>query len=221
MTRTMYDSIHASAIPKTAEMVAGWVDGIYAWTPADWALFPLARKVRISVLGNPAEVADVENGALTIQQAIARGYGTVYCSLNSWEANRAAYQSMGKAEPLWWIADYDGVAQIPAGAIAKQYTDNPPSNPYDTSVVADYWPGVDPAPDPPKEEEDMRIMNDGKAQWLVFGGVKVWIDNPQELTALSESGIPSVGAAVPGVLSLIPEANAAQTIALSGTLTPA
>ena len=221
MTRVMYDSIHASAVPKTAEMVAGYVDGLYAWTPADWALFPNAVKVRISVLGNPAEVGDVENGALTIQQAIARGYGTVYCSLNNWAANRSAYQSMGKAEPLWWIADYDNVAQIPVGAIAKQFTDNPPANPYDTSLVADYWPGVDPAPDPPQEEDDMRIMNDGKAQWLVFGGVKVWIDNPQELAALSESGIPSVGAAVPGVLSLIPEANAAQTIALSGTLTPA
>lgn len=62
MTRTMYDSIPATApsIPHDAAMVAGYVDGYFAW-PADlWAKFPNAAHVRISV--EPFEASGVTTG---------------------------------------------------------------------------------------------------------------------------------------------------------------
>ncbi|HEV2346099.1 MAG TPA: hypothetical protein VGS97_18510, partial [Actinocrinis sp.] len=64
---------------------------------------------------------------------------------------RAAFAARGVPEPHWWVAGYDGIAEIPAGAIGKQYADNTAlGQPWDLSVVADYWPGVDQAPaDPP------------------------------------------------------------------------
>lgn len=231
MTRLMYDAINSKVglIPIDAEMVAGYVDGLFQWSAADWARFPRAVPVEIAVFAttNAGKVLDVEQGNATPAQApgwavMRRKAGcdpSVYCSLSNWPTLKAAFTSAGVPEPHWWVAYYDGSQTIPAGAVAHQYTDNPPGSPYDTSVVADLWPGVD-CP----MEEDMRIMNDGKTQWLVFGGVKVAIGEATELVAISESGIPSVGAAVPAFLAGVPVADQAKagplSIALSGTVTP-
>jgi len=62
-------------------------------------------------------------------------------------------------EPHWWIAAYPGNgANLYPGAVAHQYAD---PGPVDLSVVADYWPGVDPKPvpkpTPPTPEPDMPI----------------------------------------------------------------
>ena len=71
--RTMYDSIHASAIPANAKMVAGYVDGLFKWSTADWARFPHAVKVRIACFGHTdsGQVLDVEAGNATPAQAPA------------------------------------------------------------------------------------------------------------------------------------------------------
>lgn len=151
--RSMYDGINsdASVIPTTAQLVAGYVDGDYVWSPADWARFPNSVHVLIAVhqTTNAGQVLDVERGNASPAESVGwvqmrRAAGadpTVYCSLDLWPTVRAAF--VGVPEPHWWIASYDGVAQIPSGAVAKQY-ENGPS--WDLSVVADYWPGVDPAP---------------------------------------------------------------------------
>lgn len=147
--RTMYDSTNANDIPLTAEMVAGYVDGLYIWSDADWARFPNAVKVRISVFGNDADVLDVESGAATPGMAPdwanrqrARGAEPiVYVNLSNVGAVRAAFEGTGEPQPLYWLASYDNNPTIPAGYIAKQYANEPLSGGhFDLSVVADTWP---------------------------------------------------------------------------------
>src|SRR5262245_20884820 len=73
MTRRMYDAVEWQKIPANAQMVAGYVDGAFAWPHRAWARFPHARHVRISVIppGDPvhAGVLDVESGAASVSDA--------------------------------------------------------------------------------------------------------------------------------------------------------
>lgn len=176
MTRTMYDSINPSSIPVDAALVAGYVDGLYRNMDALAARFPNALRVPIAVFPSTDDglVLDVETGDATPAQApgwvqMRRAAGvdpTVYCNTDTWPAVRAAFQAAGVSEPHYWIAQYDGVAAIPAGAIAKQFES---TDPWDLSVVADYWPGVDPAP----TEEDYMDSNAAEA-WFGELNAMLW-----------------------------------------------
>lgn len=153
--RIMYDSVTAGDIPANALMVAGYIDGSYAWSKADWARFlPECVRVRIatSASTNDGDVLDVENGDATPAQAVAwcadrRAAGarpTVYCNAATWDAVKQAFANL--QQPDYWIAYYDGGHDqaIPDGAIAHQYSDSGTSGGhYDLSSVADFWPGVD------------------------------------------------------------------------------
>jgi hypothetical protein len=156
--RTFYDAITPANIPATAQGVAGYIDGRYAWKAADWARFPHAVKVRIAVFSstNDGHVLDVEPGCSTpanapgwVQRRRKAGVDpTVYCSLSQWPVVRAAFAAAKVAQPHWWVAAYPGNGpNLYPGAVAHQYA-NP--GPVDISVVADYWPGVDPKPVAPK-----------------------------------------------------------------------
>ncbi len=161
--RLMYDSTTPWSIPRDAEMVAYYVDGRYAW-PSEWLdLFPNAVKVGISAVGaRGAQVGDVETGCIWppenavpwVLQARSEGYDpTIYVNeRNDWSPTILAFLAAGVPAPHWWVAHYDGVRDLPTGAVAKQFAhpgDGGPSVPwetgahYDLSVVADYWPGVD------------------------------------------------------------------------------
>jgi hypothetical protein len=155
VTRTMYDGVDATRLPTSAQLVAGYVDGLYRWSDANWARFPHSVKVRVAVFSqtNDGQVLDVEPGNATPAQSVdwvlmRRRAGvdpTVYMNTSTWPTVRAAFRARGVAEPHYWVAQYDDVASIPSGAIAKQYYNNNDLG-YDLSVVADHWPGVDPAP---------------------------------------------------------------------------
>lgn len=170
--RTMYDGINADAsvIPATAQLVAGYVDGDYVWSAADWARFPHSVHVRIAVRSttDDGHVLDVETGnaspAESVDWVLARRAAgadpTVYCNTSTWPAVQSAFQARGVAQPHYWIADYNGDTAVPAGAVAHQYTSTAR---WDLSSVADYWPGVDPVPtapaplpDPEDEDDDMQ-----------------------------------------------------------------
>jgi hypothetical protein len=163
----MYDSITATDIPTSAAMVAGYINGTFAWSAADWARFPHSVKVRIATRSNinDGHVLDVEAGDATPAQApvwvhMRRAAGvdpSIYCGAAAWPDVKAAFTNAGVAQPHYWIAHYDGVVSIPAGAVAKQYDDPPHTGGhYDLSIVADHWPGVDPAtPPPPPEVPEM------------------------------------------------------------------
>lgn len=170
--RTMYDAVTARNIAKKdprPAMVAGYIDRIKLapWTAADWAMFPDARKVTIVKKASTRDghVLDVEPGDATPEQAPGWAaqrrrdgfaYPTIYCNRSTWPKVKQAFAAQNVAPPLYWIATATGRAEIPDGAIAAQYLlDVAPG--IDISVVADYWPGVDPAPT--EEDDDMKLTD--------------------------------------------------------------
>jgi hypothetical protein len=56
----------------------------------------------------------------------------VYVQGSLWQATRNEFTARGIPEPRWWIAKWDGVAEIPPGAFAKQYAAPHPGTPYDS-----------------------------------------------------------------------------------------
>lgn len=153
MTREMQDGINSDAagMDHAIPLVAYYIDGLYAWTAAEIALFPHSVHVRIAVRWTTRDghVIDRENGDATAAQAAAwahqrrlDGYPwpTVYCSVSSQAEVIAAFQAIREPMPLWWLAHYDNIDTLPAGCVAKQYAD---PGPLDKSIVADYWAGVD------------------------------------------------------------------------------
>ena len=151
----MYDGVDATKLPVTAQLVAGYVDGLYAWSAANWAMFPNSVKVRVAVFSttNDGHVLDVEPGNATPAQSVdwvlmrrqAGADPSVYMNASTWPTVRSAFQARNVAEPHYWVAQYDNVATIPSGSVAKQYYNNNALG-YDLSIVADYWPGVDSSP---------------------------------------------------------------------------
>lgn len=193
--RLMYDSVNANAIPTNAQLVAGYVHPSgYTWSDAAWARFPNSVHVKItpqvSTTGIGIHVLDVEKGDATPSQApgwveAQRRLGqdpTVYCSSSAWPAVQAAFNATGVAHPHYWIAAYPGTGQnLPSlngiQAVAHQYAD---PGPYDLSVVADYWPGVDGEADMPLTQADAQLVVDvllNQTNLVKFAGT------PQQVTA--------------------------------------
>jgi len=167
MARYMYDSTNPFDIPTTAQMVAGYIDGLYAWPGAGWSRFAgkIAVRIAIDPNTNDGHVLDVENGAASPQSAPiwvemrraaapdpVKGWSdpSVYCNASTLPSVRAAFQSQGVREPHYWVAAWDGNPVGYPGAVAHQYA-NPTltGGHYDYSAVDDYWPGVDPPPSVP------------------------------------------------------------------------
>lgn len=166
--RTGYDSITAKNIPANASIAMGYGDGLYQWSAADWARFSqITVEIAVNPTHNLGKVYDCETGNGEPADAVPwvkmrRAAGidpTIYCGQNSWwEQIIQAFVSAGVEQPHYWVANYDGVQTIPAGAIAKQYAD---PGQYDLSCVAAYWPGVDPTPPPTptnKSGDEMRTF---------------------------------------------------------------
>lgn len=143
----MYDSTTAADIPADAQLVAGYVDGAFAWSEADKARFP--KFVSISATGGSlADFWDCENGDFSVWQAaqqVRANMGTgIYCSLSLAEsvARALAALDIAQGDRLLWVADWTGEPHMPAvpGAtvVACQYA-NPATSGghYDLSVVTD------------------------------------------------------------------------------------
>ena len=168
--RTGYDAIASLShnIPTDAQIVAGYVSpSHFAWSTADWARFPNSVIVRITPqithTGLGIHVLDVEKGDATPAQAplwakAQRALGqdpTVYCSASAWPTVQAAFTAAKVAQPHYWIAAYPGGgAVLPTlngiRAVAHQYQSTAK---FDKSAVADVWPGVDPPPPTPPEDD--------------------------------------------------------------------
>jgi hypothetical protein len=212
VTRLMIDGINTDAATMAQHMngvslVAGYDDGLYKWSAADWAMFPHAIHVHIVVhtATNSGHVLDVESGndvtpshwISWVQMRRAAGADpTIYTGQNTyWSAVRSAFQSAGVAEPHYWVANYSNGTAIPSGAVAFQYAD---VGPYDESTVADYWPGVDPAPPPPiPSEADMPFIaqfnpdpqnpNAGSGIFLIDGGKLLAFATPASALAFKSA----------------------------------
>ena len=155
MPRLMYDAVTPSRIPAGAALVAGYVNGKFANLDGLRSHCPHAVIVGISVTASAdlGDVLDVETGDATPAQApgwvkkrrAAGADPTVYCNESTWPSVLAAFKAAGVAQPHYWIAKWDGSANIPAGAVAKQFQTGAG---FDVSSVAAHWPGIDPAPKP-------------------------------------------------------------------------
>jgi hypothetical protein len=213
MTRRMFDGITAAQVPAGAQLYAGYLDGEWPSYAQLVAQHPGFLHVSITVFytDNEGQVLDVESGDATPEQAVIwvrnrRAAGadpTVYCSMSTWPTVKAAFAAAGVAQPHYWVADYSlgSNPAIPAGAIALQYVD---MGGYDISVVADYWPGVDPAPAAPTavpEEIEMITFSVGadpanpsvnQGIWLLSGGLYVQVDNTTTQGELLSAGIKQV-----------------------------
>lgn len=197
MTRYMYDGINTDASyihsNYSPQLVAGYINGTFAWSQADWDLFPKAVHVYItytaSAHGTGIDVLDVETGDATpaqtegwIANMKAAGYNrpTIYCNLSTVPAVRAGTGKyvLGKDYDLW-IADYDNsTSDVYSGMAAKQYKNSA----YDDESVVydDNWPHRTSAPPAPAKPD---IPGHGKTSSItstsavisytgVTGGVK-------------------------------------------------
>lgn len=156
MTRRAADSVTTANLPEGFDLYGAYVDGRYKNFAQTSARFP-GRTFGIAAFSttNDGIVGDCENGDMTPQTAVTwvvmrRKAGvdpTIYCSEAAWAAVQVAFNTARVPQPHYWIAAYPGNGdQLYAGAVAHQWIDR---GPYDESIVADYWPGVDPAPIPP------------------------------------------------------------------------
>lgn len=228
MTRSMGDATVAAYLPDNLDMYAGYVDGAYRSYDAIRARFPgkLVVPIATQTSGNVGVVFDgpPDNGdwpgvVAWCVRARARGVDPgVYTDGSSWAIGIQAFNGAGVALPHWWIANWNGVADVPAGAVAHQYASV--SNRYDLSAVADYWPGVDPAPSkpgppaPPKvpapppgpspaqlallaaqvfEEDDMIMVHEPSGGiYLISGSLYVHIPSTADVSAFLGAGVKQV-----------------------------
>jgi hypothetical protein len=151
--RTMFDSTTAADIPQAAGMVAGYVDGRYRWSAADWARFPNAVKVRIACFAptNDGQVLDVETGdALPWEApdwaARRRAAGVdpvIYVNRSNWAPTRTEFQLRRMVEPWWWLSTLDNSRPWAPRVVAIQYAGSAlAGGHYDLSDVSDQWPGL-------------------------------------------------------------------------------
>lgn len=140
---TMYDSTQPSLIPAGAEAVAGYVDGRYKWTQADWDRFTNAKiKLRITTWASlDADYVDCEHGDATpdsafnwIQAKRVTGCADagVYADANNWDKITHLFDLARLMLPPLWLAKWDGVAELPPNCMAKQYQSLAD---YDLSIV--------------------------------------------------------------------------------------
>lgn len=206
MTRTMYDAINVLSLPTGGSLYAGYVDGHWPSADAISQRFPRALVVRIATSPNtdagvvgdgPPDNGDWAQWVGWVQRRrAARVDPTMYCSLSQWPAGRAAFAVARVAEPHWWVAHYSPDHAIPAGAVALQHTS---TGGYDISAVADYWPGVDPAPKPAAPaadfEEDMMLIirTKGATPVYMLSGSRFWhIQTEADLQEYIDAGVRQV-----------------------------
>jgi hypothetical protein len=195
-------------------MVAGYVAGQWPSYAGLVARFPHAVHVSIAVeASQDAQVLDCERFDATPAQCPAwaqrqrrRGQvPTVYCNSSTWPTVRAEFAAQGVALPLWWAAQYDGLAELVPGSIAKQYRGDVPPG-YDVSIVADLWPGVDPPrpPTPAPTARKDRTMFVYKLEPATGGNVYLKTENGVEgpfSASDAVSILESIGQPVPGGLA--------------------
>jgi len=153
------DSTTAADIPLAGlQVVMGYGNGRFAWTPADWARFPATvARVRIDVNGTDPQacgVLDVESGDATPAQAPAwvktrkaLGAGphgrTIYTSRSLLAAVDETMKAAGLervTDYTLWVATLDGTRTLPSmtGVVAVQYAGEAQTGGhYDQSAVYD------------------------------------------------------------------------------------
>lgn len=205
MTRIMADTINSTVSDiqsieahQTIDMVAGYANGTYAWSAADWQRFPHQTHVTIDVRGTDpgADVLDVENGDATPADAVTwirnkkllkQDYpGVLYVNRSNitavFNAMNAAGFHVVKDFRLWVatldgsksIGDMTGVAAIQYASAAMTHTN------VDLSLVFDGAWKAAPVPPPPPAHVPVPTLDNETANYIsgkVWGAL-YYIDNP-------------------------------------------
>lgn len=217
----MYDAANILNIPRSARLIGYYDDGRYVPSASDMRQFPDALFVPITVFAsdNRGIVFDGPPDNSTwpavvgwvVMRRKAGADPTVYTDNDQWPVARRIFAQQGVPEPHWWIADWNGNSSIPPGAIGHQYRGNQTGG-FDLSVIADYWPGVDPpggaAPTPapvtapaPIEEDEMLIVNvtpdpanpnGNPGIWLLSGSLYVGMATPDDVQSMLNAGVKQV-----------------------------
>lgn len=209
MPRQMYDSTNLDDIPGSPALVGYYAAGPFQATPVQ-----LARKAASILVGiadvpgtTAGTVVDVERGAVLPWEApdevqARRAVGkdpTVYVSVDNQPATITEFVRRGVPLPWWWLADWDGVVVIPAGAVAKQYEGSALTGAhYDLSVVADFWPGVDSAHGQGQGSRSRKvelysvrgIADQTVFLWIVAKSQLVKVDDATSLPGLAGANVP-------------------------------
>jgi hypothetical protein len=166
--KTMYDTQYPIIVPKSADLVASYVDGPQASNFDQAQQIFGSRALSITWTGEPADIADVEGGFamsklpewIKQQQdagiprpviyAIYSGVGTNYQQVK---------KAVGSAKVSWWLSDWTGKPHTLPGADVVQYgAQASPSSPmitdpsqagghtYDLSFVSPSFPYYGGAP---------------------------------------------------------------------------
>jgi hypothetical protein len=166
MSRIGYDSTNPADIPIDAEVVGGYVNGIYGpahnafgvagWDTNSWNRFTkMSGKIEYSVYPTgEGNCGDVEPGciwpvseALTyVQHCRTDGRDpSIYCDAGNWPAVRQAFQAAGIPEPHYIIADWRNYPDetIPQDADARQFGGSAQTQKHYDIIVANSWPGID------------------------------------------------------------------------------
>jgi hypothetical protein len=179
VTRLGFDGITPASVPAGAAIYLGYVNGSWPSFAALKAQHPGKLYVSISVNATGrAQCLDVEKGDATPQQApgwvkaqraAGNHYPIVYCNESTWPTVKAEFTAQNVAAPLYWVARYvadpSKVGVIPAGAIGVQDYD---FGGYDRSQMADYIPGLDPAPVAPPVKAPVPSTLEGDMDWTVL-----------------------------------------------------
>lgn len=246
--RTMYDAANGASVPADGDLYAGYVDGNYRSYPVMVARFPgkLVIPIAVNTSTNAGTIFDGPPDNATWPGVVAwvqmrRRAGvdpTVYTDLSSWTTGMAAFRAAGEAYPHWWIANWNGTADVPAGMVAHQYRSV--SGKYDTSAVLDVWPGVD-GPGTPaggssggsqsigsaltiRRDDDMSVIvsvtpsgSNNPGIYLVSGSLVVGIPSQSDASALAAAGVPQATVSY-AMWQNLQAASAALSGALSGSL---
>ena len=224
--RYMVDSTNIYDDPTSYALVAYYCDGNFAISEAAVrARFPHAILVPVSAVGtNAGVVGDCEPGCMTEDELVTwvverRAAGvdpTGYVNeMHGWIPARQAFARRGVGEPHWWVADYDGLDVIPAGAVAKQDKNSAMTGGhFDKSVVADYWPGVDGAFGmDPMEVSDLDATQDLRLTMVYNDMVGGSEDNPKGVAATVHRIEAKLAAPATDLSSIVQAANDAKAAA--------
>lgn len=195
----MFDSTDVAAIPLSAKMVLGYLDGalIPSTLPALRARFPYLTPVVVCVTAQQnGDVLDVEQGDARPTDAPGwakrqRAQGRdpiVYCSTSAWPLVKAAFAVQNEPLPWWFEAHYDNIAVLSADprAVAKQYANAKiTGSNLDISVIGPNWPGLKPA-----EDNNMPYLAQGPTVgiWIVDGGKATHIPDMPDVEAYQAAG---------------------------------
>lgn len=153
----MYDSVNIDLIPNGPHAVLGYINGNWPTAPELRKRFPHARVAELSVGGMIAAPGyDIERGDYAPDQAgelfqLARDAGIwrplFYAQLSNMPTVKDSLRPhlKDRAEVRLMVAAWDGVALVPAGYDAKQFTDRALGRNLDESVcLDDFFPPLGP-----------------------------------------------------------------------------